>query len=194
MGRRGRRLALFCDDGTCHYDKFFYLRASLLNLAIESAKAPAAVNPSRLHVLIVEEENATLRSELAALARSTAPNTTIHFAESRAAAHVRVNAQAAASSPIQLVLLGGTDRGLTPGLLQALVHDLDPRVNLCDDMRSKPLIATLDHSVLSRSDSPNDLYDLGVDAVMSTPLTAASLHVLLDFAGEVDEVPVASAA
>ena len=64
--------------------------------------------------------------------------------------------------------------------LNVLVRDLKPRVDLCADMRSKPLIATLSHCILKRSG--DGLYSQGVDAVMEKPLNAASLTVLLDFA------------
>ena len=103
-------------------------------------------------------------------------------------AHTPIRFQATAGSPIHLVLLG--EIAESPTEFKALVRDIDPREgDICEDMRSKPLIATLSHSVLARSGY--DLYGRGIDAVMSKPLTSASLHVLLDFAA-IDEAPSSS--
>ena len=121
-------------------------------------------------------------------ALAAAPNLHLHFAATRAAALSLVSSQAAAARPFQLVLLGEicseAAEDVSKRELEALVRDLDPRQgSLCDDMRSKPLIAVQSHSVLARSG-----YDLGItpnlDAVMSKPLNASLLHVLLDFASE----------
>ena len=167
------------------HERAFVFRTSLLDLAIDSANAPVDPNPTCLHVLIVDD-NEYLRSYLGAVAQDAAPNATIHFTDSRAGARHVVNKQNTAGAPIQLVLLGEIDSLASaedaPKLeIEALVSDLDPRQgSLCDDMRNKPLIATMAHSVLARSGYHGN--GIGVDAVMTKPLNASSLHVLLDFA------------
>ena len=172
------RLAL----GVNIHERAFVFRTSLLDLAIDRAAIGSRVNSTCLHVLLVDNSHSRLEHE--ALVRAAAPNATVHCADSCAAARALVNAQAAAGSYVQLVLLGeicSAEAEASERELEALVRDLDPREgSLCADMRSKPLIATLSHSILSRSG--HDLYSQGVDAVMAKPLNTGSLKVLLDFA------------
>ena len=86
------------------HERAFMFRTSLLDLVIDSANAPERTHPSRNHVLIVED--GFLQSVHADLVRDAAPNVTIHFAASRWAAQSLVDTQAAAGSPMHLVLLG----------------------------------------------------------------------------------------